>query len=164
MCLDKPGTRVQQNVTVQTWFEICEGMFRATVGPRVRANSFHLNRNALFHSDNSGTFENTHFIGWVGMTGRKFVLCQLGTPWHFSTDWKLICGDYTWELKIILYLPQYANSFGHSKRSLYVSYLIANSYIWLFFCYYTICIPLSWRGVYKCLDSVSNDWGLSELE
>ena len=53
-----------------------------------------------------------------GHNGRKFVLCQPGAPWHFSTDWKWICDDFTWVLKIILHLQHCASIFGHSKNTL----------------------------------------------
>ena len=45
---------------------------------------FHFIRNVFIQSDNERMFQNINFIGIAGMTGRKFVLRQLGTRWHFS--------------------------------------------------------------------------------
>lgn len=64
-----------------------------------QSEMFSFKGNLFIQSDNERTFENINFISLAGMSARKFVLCQLGTLWHFSgleinltitPEWKII--------------------------------------------------------------------------
>lgn len=111
MCL---RTCVRAHVSMSTFQQE-----RATVRSLCRCvgeRCFHLNRNALCCRDKCRTFQNTHFPGLAGMT-KRYLFCASRAPlWHFNTHWKLICGDYTWELKIISYLRLYVNGCGLFRR------------------------------------------------
>lgn len=78
-----------------------------------QSKMFSFKGNLFFQSDNGRTFQNINFIGLAGMTGRKFVLCQLGTLWHFSG--LEINLTITPEWKTILRLQHDINNFWKKK-------------------------------------------------